>query len=119
MKSIFKEMVQDEILNEYQSYWMILKEKNISLVVLANTMRNILEYFFGFIGNKKLGRVFDETTLQDVKYKAFFRYINRESHSDIENAFDMKDFNHDNWMQCFQDVFEKTGNKEHYEAFMK
>jgi len=112
-------MKKNEIRNDYQAYWDIIKNTDVDPAVLANSMRNILEYFFGFLKRKELKDIFKQEEWEnDVKYSSFFRYTNRESHFDMKNAFDMKDFNHDDWMQCFQDVFEKTGNKEHYEAFM-
>jgi len=112
-------MNKDEILNDYQAYWEVIKDENTLPAVLANSMRNILECFFGFLQRKDLKDIFNrEEWKNNIKYSAFYRYINRDSHSDMENIFDMKDFDYEVWKKSFQDIFEKTGYKEHYEIFM-
>jgi len=116
--SQFQEMQENEILNEYQSYWEILKDKETPDVVIANTMRNILEYFFGFIGKKKLHEVFVLPELQPIQYQAFWRHINRESHSDMQNIIDFTEFDYDNWKNAFKQVFELSGHADHYNSYM-
>ncbi|WP_264080815.1 AAA family ATPase [Kosakonia cowanii] len=47
---------RDDIKNEYEALWMVLKDVKkglISSVVLPNVMRNILEYYFLFLQNGK------------------------------------------------------------------
>ncbi len=52
LKSDFSNIVdmdRDEIQNEYQSYWTIIKDfgkGKATPVAMANAMRNILEHFF-------------------------------------------------------------------------
>ncbi|EMM97695.1 AAA domain protein [Leptospira interrogans serovar Zanoni str. LT2156] len=41
-----------EIQNDYQTYWEIVKDPNQKPALIANCMRNIIEYFFGFIEKK-------------------------------------------------------------------
>jgi len=112
-------MKKNEIRNDYQAYWAVIKDENTLPAVLANSMRNILEYFFGFLKRKELKDIFNQVDFQNnINRSAFYRYINRESHFDMQNTFDMKDFDYEEWKRLFQDIFEKTEHKEHYEAFM-
>jgi len=53
-------MKDNEILNEYQHYWRIIKDKGIPKILQANCMRNILEYFFGFIANQDFNQLFEK-----------------------------------------------------------
>ena len=115
-----KKMKKDEILNEYQSYWQVIKdyEKNelsSNYFLLANCMRNILEYFFGFINKSKLS---DELEKLGPKFEAFGRYMNRESHSDTENITDSKEIDHEMFMSAFKEVFENSHHDAHYNRYM-
>ena len=82
-------------------------------------MRNIVEYFFNFVRKKDLNNVFQMNELQDPKYQAFCRYINRESHSLGQNIIDMKEFNYDVFREGLRLVFEKTGYLDHFKARSK
>lgn len=117
--SSFFEMHYNEIQNDYQSYWNIIKEERDNKVLLANCMRNILEYFFGFIDKQPLHNVFQKEIFKDNKYHAFARYINRESHSDGQNLFDFKEFDYDAFREAFRLVFYESGYKEHYNKMME
>ena len=113
--SSFNKINDNEILNDYQAYWQILKDfdnqKGYSAII-PNTMRNILEHFFAFVGKNY------KNELDNIKDKAFLRYINRESHSDSENLSDMKDINVTSFMECFQQIFTNCGYAEHYNIMM-
>jgi hypothetical protein len=82
-------------------------------------MRNIVEYFFNFVNKRDLNNVFMLPALQDVKFQAFCRYVNRESHSLGQNIFDMKEFNYDAFKAGLKFVFEKTGYQEHFATMSK
>lgn len=82
-------------------------------------MRNIIEYFFNFIEKKDLNNVFLKPELQENKYQAFCRYINRESHSLGQNIFDYKEFNYNDFKEALGLIFQKSGYKEHYEEMIK
>ncbi|MCW1360815.1 AAA family ATPase [Campylobacter jejuni] len=92
-------MKEDEILNDYQAYWQILKdykEGKIHAILIPNTMRNILEYFLGFIQKDKIDTIKQiENEDKEKKFEAFCRYINRESHSFMGNMSDAKEINID------------------------
>ncbi len=51
-------------------------------------------------------------------YKAFKRYINRESHSDLTNISDYKDFDLNKFKEAFKKVFEETKYEDHYKKMI-
>lgn len=113
------EMTQDEIQNDYQAYWKILKDHengNAHDNILANAMRNILENFFGFIDNEKMKESVNQ--LDSIKYSAFLRYIDRESHSDQTNISDVKEIDVSLFKEAFKKIFDESGNIKHYNKMM-
>jgi len=117
--SLIKSMKYHEIQNDYQSYWALIKNKNTPPALIANCMRNIIEHFFGFVEKYDLNAIFDRKELKENRFQAFYRYINRESHSDAVNIFDLKEFNHDDFKNGFRLLFEKNGYENHYKRMMK
>ena len=117
--SVIQEMKYEEIQNDYQAYWSVVNDESQPPALIANCMRNIVEYFFNFVRKKDLNNVFQMKELQDAKYQAFCRYINRESHSLGQNIIDMKEFNYDVFKEGLRLVFEKTGYLDHYKAMSK
>lgn len=111
-------MDYNEIQNDYQAYWSIIKDDAQPPALIANCMRNIIEYFFGFIDKNGLNEVFRADALKDNKYQAFLRYINRESHSDGTNIFDWKEFDYAGFKEAFKLVFVENGYEEHYKTMM-
>jgi len=119
-ESAILEMSNDEIMNDYQSYWKIIREhdqQNSTNSSLANSMRNILEYFFGFIDNEKYEKAIEK--LSDNKYSYFLRYINRESHFDRVNISDTKEIEPLIFKDAFEKIFEDSGHIEHYNKMME
>ncbi|WP_282039373.1 AAA family ATPase [Saccharicrinis aurantiacus] len=113
------EMKYEEIQNDYHSYWNIIKDENQPAALIANCMRNIIEYFFNFIEKRDLGNVFQKPVLQENKYQSFGRYINRESHSLGQNIFDIKEFDYTTFKNGLKLIFEQNGYQEHYKRMMK
>ena len=113
------EMKYNEIQNDYHSYWLIVKDEQQPPALIANCMRNIIDYFFGFVENKSLNNVFQSPELRENRFQAFYRYINRESHSDSQNIFDMKEFDYNSFKDAFELVFRKTGYEDHYNKMME
>ncbi|MCI6316644.1 MAG: AAA family ATPase [Spirochaetia bacterium] len=113
------EMKYTEIQNDYQAYWAMIRNPDTPPALLANCMRNILDHFFGFIEKKALNEIFSKPELCDRKYQAFNRYINRESHSDSTNIFDMKEYDYETFKEAFHLVFKLTNYEEHYKKMMK
>jgi wobble nucleotide-excising tRNase len=117
--SIFQEMKYEEIQNDYQAYWSVINDKNHPPALIANCMRNVIEYFFNFVRKKDLGNVFQMPELQANHLQAFNRYVNRESHSLGQNLIDMKEFDYDSFRDGLKIVFQKTGYGDHYSAMAK
>ena len=116
--SYFEEMKYEDIQNDYQAYWHIIKDKKQAPALIANCMRNVMEYFFNFVEKQDFAQVFQRPELQEIRYMAFNRYMNRESHSKGQNIFDIKEFNYDSFREAFKKVFETEGYIEHYNKMM-
>lgn len=112
--SYFEDMKYEDIQNDYQAYWHIIKDKKQSPALIANCMRNVMEYFFNFVEKQDFAQVFQRPELQENRYMAFNRYMNRESHSKGQNIFDIKEFNYDSFREAFKKVFETEGYIDHY-----
>ena len=118
--SSFVPMKYSEIQNDYQMYWSVVNDENSQPALIANCMRNIIDYFFGFIRNNALNEVFQKKEFKgNTRFQAFYRYINRESHSDNINIYDMKDFDYASFHEAFQEVFKLAGFEEHYNKMSK
>ena len=112
--SYFEDMKYEDIQNDYQAYWHIIKDEKQAPALIANCMRNVMEYFFNFVEKQDFAQVFQRSELQENRYMAFNRYMNRESHSKGQNIFDIKEFNYDSFREAFKKVFETEGYIEHY-----
>lgn len=112
--SYFEDMKYEDIQNDYQAYWHIIKDKKQSPALIANCMRNVMEYFFNFVEKQDFAQVFQRPELQENRYMAFNGYMNRESHSKGQNIFDIKEFNYDSFREAFKKVFETEGYIDHY-----
>lgn len=117
--SVIHEMKYEEIQNDYQSYWSIINDSTQPPALIANCMRNIVEYFFNFVRKNDLNKVFSMPQLQEVKYQAFCRYVNRESHSLGQNIIDMKEFDYVIFKEGLRLVFKETGYEDHFQAMSK
>lgn len=117
--SSFNIMKYEEIQNDYQAYWHIIKDQNQPPALIANCMRNIIEYFFNFVEKQDYNNVFQKPELQKTNFMAFNRYMNRESHSKGQNIFDIKEFNYSDFKRAFELVFTHTGYSKHYKKMMK
>lgn len=116
--SYFENMKYEDIQNDYQAYWHIIKDEKQSPALIANCMRNVMEYFFNFVEKQDFAQVFQRPELQENRYMAFNRYMNRESHSKGQNIFDIKEFNYDSFREAFKKVFETEGYIDHYNKMM-
>ncbi|WP_312316588.1 AAA family ATPase [Atlantibacter hermannii] len=115
---------KNSIQNEYQSLWQILKdakEGNVNKIIIPNIMRNILEYYFAFfhrtdaLQNELTKLSQDE---QNSDFRAFYRYINRGSHSDSVNITDIGDIDPDKYIKQLKSIFSATGDEKHYLKMM-
>lgn len=117
--SSIQAMKYEEIQNDYQTYWSVVNDPDQPAALIANCMRNIVEYFFNFVRKRDLGNVFQMPELQGAKYQALYRYINRESHSLGQNIIDLKEFNYADFREGLQLLFDKAGYLDHYKAMTK
>jgi wobble nucleotide-excising tRNase len=113
------EMSYEEIQNDYHSYWFIVKDDKQPAALIANCMRNIIEYFFNFVEKKDLNNFFQKQEMQENRFQAFNRYVNRESHSFGQNIFDIKEFNYPDFKDAFAELFKVTGYEDHYKKMIK
>lgn len=112
-------MKYEEIQNDYQSYWSVINDEKQPPALIANCMRNIIEYFFNFVQKAELSNISQNPKLQNVKFQSFFRYINRESHSLGQNIFDFKEFNYSDFKEGLRLVFEEMGYSDHYKKMSR
>ncbi|WP_417884524.1 AAA family ATPase [Vibrio rumoiensis] len=123
--SIIQPMSKGELKNDYQSLWQTVKDVidgNAHPVVLPNVMRNIIEYYFGFVHKKdKLADILNELIEkeQEQGYKSFYRYINRGSHADPTNIGIMVDVDHTAYLERFRAIFRESQDEEHYICMME
>lgn len=122
--SIITEIEKNSIQNEYQSLWQVLKDaKNgkVNKIIIPNIMRNILEYYFAFVHRtdalqEELINLAKDDSNSD--FKAFYRYINRGSHSDAVNITDMGDIEPSKYIDQLKKIFSITGHEKHYLKMM-
>jgi wobble nucleotide-excising tRNase len=117
--SSFFQMSYEEIQNDYQAYWYIIKDEKQPPALIANCMRNIIEYFFNFVEKKDLNNFFLQEPLNSARFQAFYRYINRESHTLGQNIYDFKEFNYNDFKDAFMELFKIAGYEEHYRKMIK
>lgn len=114
------DMSKGDIKNEYESYWMVLKNVKdgiVNPVVLPNVMRNILEYYFSFSCKLESLKLALETLAEsesDITYKSFCRYMHRGSHSDSSNINNLGRGATEKYFEIFKNVFDKTDDLPHY-----
>lgn len=114
-----------EMLNEYQALWQTLKDvrdDKTQAVVLFNTMRNILEYYFSFAcKNEKLKEALESLAAEHSdagEYDSFYRAINRHSHSDGRNILSTGVIDKHRYFEMFKKIFVQTHDEDHYLAMM-
>jgi wobble nucleotide-excising tRNase len=112
-------MSYEEVQNDYHSYWSVVTDSAQPPALIANCMRNIVEYFFNFVQKQDLSNVIQMPALQGNKHQAFCRYINRESHSLGQNIFDYKEFDYESFREGLKLVFEVTGYIEHHDKMIQ
>uniref|UniRef100_UPI000A4963F9 AAA family ATPase n=1 Tax=Vibrio harveyi TaxID=669 RepID=UPI000A4963F9 len=114
-----EKMKYEEVQNDYQSYWSVINDENQPPALIANCMRNVVEYFFNFVQKADLSNVIQMPELQEPRFQSFIRYINRESHSLGQNIFDFKEFDYNDFKEALKLLFEAKGYPEHFETMSK
>ncbi|RPD93086.1 hypothetical protein BBB56_22680, partial [Candidatus Pantoea deserta] len=111
------------LMNDYQAMWHILKKSRndaVASVIIPNTMRQILEYYFSFSGkylsfNSALERLSHDKS--EPGFKAFARYVNRHSHADARNIKLLETASVALYLEWFEKIF-STVDAEHYHLMM-
>ncbi|CND78780.1 MULTISPECIES: AAA family ATPase [Yersinia] len=122
--SVVNSISRHDILNDYQALWYSLreaKESKNNTIIVPNTMRQILEYYFSFsCKNETLYRALDDLAKKHGVhgFNSFYRYINRNSHADGRNINHLEGISIDHYMQLFEDIFRRTDDYGHFEAMM-
>ncbi|WP_371924498.1 AAA family ATPase [Pseudomonas sp. FSL R10-0765] len=120
--SAIQTLSKRDIKNDYHAFWHTIKdalEGKASPALIPNMMRNILEYYFSFVQRKdKLWKVIDELSEQNPDFRALYRYINRESHSDPVNLTEFGDIDPKQYLEQFKKIFVVTDFEEHYNLMM-
>lgn len=70
--SNFVSMKYEEIQNDYQAYWYIIKDRTQAPALIANCMRNIIEYFFNFVEKLVFHKYFKK---ENYRRQDFLRLI--------------------------------------------
>lgn len=117
--SSVSKMRYEEVQNDYQAYWEIINDSEQHPAVITNCMRNVIEYFFGFVEKQSFNNVFQKKELQANRFQAFSRYMNRESHSIGQNVFDFKEFDYETFKDGLRLVFDASGYGQHYKKMAR
>ena len=114
--SCIEQMQNNEIANNYEAYWQVLKDyrdQKVHHAIVPNVMRHILEHFFGFLYNEEFPKK------KNGEQNAFYRLIDRESHSDKINLVDTRDLiDPEKILGEFKKIFEEEGFVEHYKKMI-
>lgn len=115
-------MREGEIQNDYQALWQTLKDAlngSASPNVIPNIMRNILEHYFTFVHQKdSLRHALLELSDENPQFRALYRYVNRESHTDAINLTDFGEIDPKAFVDRFKEVFTKTNFEAHFDKMM-
>ena len=114
--------INNPINTSYALLWREIKENShISVVSLQNTMRRILENYFGMLGKRRDSYIIGSfSTLEEqMLCRSLLYWINDGSHSipddiQIDNAFESVE----NYKKIFKEIFYNTGNADHYDMMM-
>lgn len=110
------------IKTSYELLWQELKTNtNASYVTTQNTMRRILEYYFGMLGkgiNDSIVNSF-ESAEDKMMCRALISWINDGSHSIPDDLYiDSYTDSAERYKKIFKEIFIKMNHKEHYDMMM-
>jgi wobble nucleotide-excising tRNase len=113
--SEIEEMHYHELHNDYETYWSIINDPDQHPALIANCMRNVLDYYFGFVERLEYHSLFELPELSEPRFAAFDRFMNRESHSIGENIIDIKEFDYNAFRDALRLVFKTKGHEKHFD----
>ena len=122
ISQIFSYGMNNPISTSYELLWKELKiQENGSLISLQNTMRRIIENYFGMLGGKKDDYIKDkfESIEDQTICESLFYWINDGSHTIPDDLFiDSYTDSPQKYLDVFKQIFEKTNNIAHYNMMM-
>jgi wobble nucleotide-excising tRNase len=113
---------KNPISSSYELLWQELKSDEIkSCTTIQNIMRRIIEYYFkllGKYGDDDLINKFTTKEEQDI-CRSLICWINDGSHSINDDLYiELQDLTVDKYKTVFQNIFNHTNNKGHYNMMM-
>ena len=106
----------------YELLWRELRDTNTSsFITIQNTMRRIIENYFGMLGNRKYDYIKKEfQTIEEQQIcESLFYWINDGSHSIPDDLFiDSYSDSIEKYKAVFKEVFAISGHIAHYNMMM-
>jgi wobble nucleotide-excising tRNase len=120
--SSVRKMAGNEVLNDYQAFWQVLKDardNHGSIASVPNAMRCILEHFFSFTEEHKTIRTaLKELGESDHTFTPLGRFLDKRSHADAVNLTDFGEVDINYYLSKFKLIFERTNYPAHYAKMM-
>lgn len=106
----------------YELLWHEIKESNSSsFITIQNTMRRIIENYFGMLGNRKYDYIKKQfSTVEEQQIcESLFYWINDGSHSIPDDLFiDCYSDSIEKYKKVFEEIFRISGHAAHYNMMM-
>ena len=107
--------LNEKNLYKYLAFWQTYKEitikKNINQILLPNTMRNILEFFYSIILKDDFNKL-----KNDSKYSSLYRFVNKETHFFTD---EYETLPVDKYIALFEQLFKDKNYAHHFKAMIK
>ena len=114
--------IKNPISTSYELLWQELKaDQPSSIITTQNTMRRIIENYFGMLGGAKEDYIVEkfETVEDQMICRSLFHWINDGSHSIPDDFyFDVQSTSVTKYKEIFRRIFEVTNHKAHYDMMM-
>lgn len=114
--------MKNPISTSYELLWQELKDNTgASLISIQNTMRRIIENYFGILGGRRDDYLIEqfESTEDKMIAKSLLYWINDGSHSIPDDLFiDPYTDAVPRYKSVFKDLFDKSGQLPHYNMMM-
>ncbi|GAA4653728.1 AAA family ATPase [Anaerocolumna aminovalerica] len=114
--------MDNPISTSYELLWKELRDNdNLTMISIQNTMRRIIENYYGMLGNKKneyLENYFSEPEERMIA-RSLVAWINDGSHSIPDDLYiDSYTDAVPKYKEVFREMFYKSGHKAHYNMMM-
>ena len=115
--------MKNPISTSYELLWQELRDnKNLTLITIQNTMRRIIENYFGMLGKAKDKSLIDcfENPEEQMIARSLIAWINDGSHSIPDDLYiDSYTDAVPKYKEVFKKMFYNSGHKAHYDMMMK